>query len=362
MQSFFVQNGDKFSLTNNAAIKVHDTLPKGVYEVGFNPMQGYNLYVKNDVRPLPPKLYGSLELRSTRILNTYKERAERGLSTGVLLAGEKGSGKSLLARYLIEVADIPTVVISAPYVDSGFIDIIVSGGPKLLFFDEFEKTYDKQHQIALLSMLDGHHDNTNLIVATMNDTNSVIDAMKNRPSRFYYYYRYVGLDREFVAEYCVDRLKKQETDTIREIQSIATRISQFNFDMLQSLVEEVNRYGDAPEDCLKHMNIIDNGWGLTYGLRVETMDKREKITTSADTQQVNAFKPEDMSFYVKLEKPYELPNDATDDDSKSVSQIYFGGSDMLRNVTDKGEIIFEYEPWNVRCILVPQFRNLSWAI
>jgi hypothetical protein len=76
--------------------------------------------------------------------------------------------------------------------------------------------------------------------------------MRNRPGRIYYMLDYTGLTQDFIIEYCEDNLKAKEH--IDKICSIAMLFNQFNFDMLKALIEEMNRYNEAPEEALKMLN------------------------------------------------------------------------------------------------------------
>ena len=93
------------------------------------------------------KVYGDTIRNTKRVLNTF---GDRPATTGVMLAGEKGSGKSLLAKMIsVEGAKdgIPTIVINAPWVGdkfNAFMQMIEQ--PCMVLFDEFEKVYDSDDQ------------------------------------------------------------------------------------------------------------------------------------------------------------------------------------------------------------------------
>jgi hypothetical protein len=77
--------------------------------------------------------------------------------------------------------------------------------------------------------------------------------MRNRPGRIFYMMDFSGLDPTFIMEYCFENLQEtKHTDTICKIASL---FSEFNFDMLKALVEEMNRYGETPQEALKMLNI-----------------------------------------------------------------------------------------------------------
>jgi len=76
--------------------------------------------------------------------------------------------------------------------------------------------------------------------------------MRNRPGRIFYMLEFKGLSEDFIREYCQDNLSN--LTHVDRICSIASLFSQFNFDMLKALVEEMNRYDEAPEDAMRMLN------------------------------------------------------------------------------------------------------------
>ena len=100
--SYFLKSGNTFRVSTKEAMDLHETLPAGNYVVKEMPMDG-PLYLEHiESFEIKGKRYGDLDKNTDRILNTFMDRSA---STGVMLAGEKGSGKSLLAKNLaIEAA------------------------------------------------------------------------------------------------------------------------------------------------------------------------------------------------------------------------------------------------------------------
>jgi len=97
--SYFIRNGNTFRVSAEEAMDLHQTLPVGNYTVKQDMFGNLFLEMVDSFTPLK-KLYGSTQKNADRILNTYNSR---DVSTGVMLAGEKGSGKSLLAKTLSSV-------------------------------------------------------------------------------------------------------------------------------------------------------------------------------------------------------------------------------------------------------------------
>jgi len=136
--SYFIRNGNNFRIAAEEALDIQTVLPVGNYTVKFNDMGGFFFLEMVDQFKQVQKLYGDTTKNASRIIRTY---LDRDVSTGVMLTGEKGSGKSLLAKTLsIEAAllDIPTIIINDPWVGDNFIKFLQDiEQPCVILFDEF---------------------------------------------------------------------------------------------------------------------------------------------------------------------------------------------------------------------------------
>jgi hypothetical protein len=253
----YVRRGrDDFSVTNDAATDIQEDLPVGVYRLASVPFVGWVFQRITDFS-MPPKFYGNLEKQGERIMTTYRERAARGDSTGVLLRGSKGAGKTLLAKKVAMESGLPVVLINQPFSDDSFKELIAGLGKVVVLFDEFEKIYsERSDQNSLLTLFDGVFASQALMFVIVNDSSALVGPLLNRPGRLYYALDYKGLEREFIEDYCTDRLTNQEHRL--GVLSVATMFEEFNFDMLQSLVEEMNRWNEPASEAVKYLNISSN--------------------------------------------------------------------------------------------------------
>lgn len=284
--SYFIRKSNTFTVTDSADI--HDKLPVGNYAVRLSD-SGFYLE-KIDDFAVPARLYGTIVPDAERIMRTFHSRRE---STGVLLVGEKGSGKTLLAKQMSRLcaqAGFPTIVVNQPFTGDGFNTLIQAINTEaLILFDEFEKVYrnveDNNAQDSILTLLDGVYPTKKLFVLTCNSKWLINDHLWNRPGRIFYSIDFQGLDESFVHEYCEINLQNQ--DRIDQVKLVASMFSKLNFDMLQSLVEETNRYDEDPRLLLRMLNIkpeFDDGatYDVTITIEGFTLPKSIVSTKSWD--------------------------------------------------------------------------------
>lgn len=260
---YFHKSGNQFRITPKVELDLREKLPAGTYNINFDDQRNeYYLETILDFE-LKGKIYGDVEKSSSRILNTFLDRHR---STGVLLVGEKGSGKTLLAQYVSITAakekEIPTIVVNKPWHGDEFNKFIQSiSQPVIIFMDEFEKVYEmdggENYQEKILTLFDGVYSSQKLFLLTCNEKHRIDSHMINRPGRLYYTLEFSGLEQAFVKEYCEDNLLRK--DYIPAVAASAALFQSFNFDMLKAIVEDMNRYDESPSEVLKYLNVRPDG-------------------------------------------------------------------------------------------------------
>lgn len=241
---------------------VKDYLPPGIYTVKYNKLTGFYLGITKDKLTLPPKIYGKVYDRAAKCLHTYKTRIA---STGILMTGDKGTGKSLfmsvLANEVVDKLKLPVILVQDAYAGSEFTSFIENIGECCIVFDEFGKMYgsgnnrgeDEVKQKELLTLMDGVDKTKRMFVMTENNTFDINDFLLNRPGRIYYHFKYKKLDEDSINDYCID--KGVVDPYLTDIIDVSRRSRIFSFDMLQTIVEEHIRFGTEIQETIEDLNI-----------------------------------------------------------------------------------------------------------
>lgn len=343
--SHFFRNGNTFRVADNNSLNMTEHLPVGTYIVKQDPFKNFFLEMIESFKQVP-KLYGDTQRNSDRIISTFLARDN---STGVLLNGEKGSGKSLLAKTLsIDAASkwgIPTIVINHPWAGDDFNKLIQDiDQPCVILFDEFEKVYDRETQEHILTLLDGVFPTKKMFVLTCNDKFRVDSHMRNRPGRIFYMLDFKGLATEFIREYCEDNLKPNLQTHIPRICDIAMLFDQFNFDMLKAVIEEMNRYDEAPQTAMRMLNAKPE-FSNDVKFNVLFTYKGNTITTGhiPKTWEGNPMTAERIRFDFNPTLPKTSKDDddilATIDDDQWIS-VYFSSGDLVQVLPKDGVYTF----------------------
>jgi len=353
--TYFLKSGSRFNVSTKEAMDLHEALPVGHYTVKFDKMAGCFYLEQIEGFEIKGKIYGDTKRQAERILNTFNDRTA---STGIMLTGEKGSGKTLLAKMLSlegAKAGVPTIVINQPWCGedfNGFMQMIEQ--PTIILFDEFEKVYDNDDQEKMLTLLDGVYPSKKLFILTCNDKWRVNSHMRNRPGRIFYMMEYKGLEQDFIIEYCDDNLKNK--DHIPSVCRIATLFDQFNFDMLKAMVEEMNRYGETPQQVMKMLNARPEFSGETrykVQLQPKGIDIDEKLV------ELNEWQGNPLTQNVNIDyKVYENPQDK--DSDWDWENCRFTHQDLKQVDSAQGKFVFINEDGDRVTLSKVRERGYHW--
>ena len=328
--AYFLKSGNTFRVSSKEAMDLHEKLPAGNYTIAQDMMGNFYLEQIDDFE-IPAKMYGNTLRHTDRIINTFWERPQQ---TGVLLNGEKGSGKTLLAKNLsTELAKqgVPTIVINRDWKGDAFFKLLQDiDQPCVVLFDEFEKVYDREDQEQILTLLDGVFGSKKLYILTCNDKYRIDSHMRNRPGRIFYLLDFNGLDAAFIREYCEDRLNNKQY--IDQICGLTSLFNQFNFDMLKALVEEMNRYNESPSEALEMLNAkIEYDDGAKFDIKL--IDNGVEVEDVSPSQwRGNPLAVAGINV--------EYDTDPNDDDAE-YKDLRFTPEHLINLNTQEGRFIFE---------------------
>lgn len=246
-----IQNNDLYSIGNVTGN--YDKLPMGTYRLRFNEMTEKFYLLKIEDFKLPSKLYGDFSI-CDRIVNTFDNTTK---NLGVLLTGEKGAGKTLTAKKVCLSANKPVIVIDECFNQIELISFLADPaiGSCVILIDEYEKLYCQNcDSTIILQLLDGASNSHHLFVLTCNNTSDISSYLLNRPSRIYYRKEYNSVPEDVINEIIECELINKEF--VEEIHEVLNKFSVITYDIIMSLLREVNLYNESPLKCAKLMNFV----------------------------------------------------------------------------------------------------------
>lgn len=335
MGKILSHNGNEFQVLSDTALHITDKLEPKTYVLKFDPVKHNGFYLElSEPFICPEKIYGNLISYKDRVLHSFTNRDS---NTGVLLSGYKGNGKSLLAKLISNDAHklgIATIIVNKSYGDANadigeFLKKV--SHPAVIIFDEFEKIFDKDDQIYLLSILDGLLSTKMLFILTCNDLSRINDHFKNRPGRILYNFDFNSVSDDTIKSYCQDNLNKDfniQTET-EMIFNIARFLTAFNFDQLKAIVAEMNMYNECAKTSVKYLNVKpDMFCNKTY--QVVSL-KRGNTKLPVYTKEIEFGFERGDGFYIKTKIGK----------SKSKTSIYFTDEEIISVSKDSRDIVFE---------------------
>lgn len=263
----FADQGTRVGVITFDDDTIKDKLKPAVYSVGFDMMAGYYLNKVGDKLNTPTKVYGNVSKRVEKILTSYEAANS---SFGVLMSGDKGSGKtmtsSIVANHAIEQFNLPVILVEGSFDAESLASFIKKIGECVLFFDEFGKRFKDESgdQSELLGLMDGTGSTKRLVMLTENEKHDINRYMLNRPGRIHYHFEYGKLDEDTITELCAEHNIPEEV--VSKILLRREMSYEFSFDVLQALVYEYKLYGGDVDELAKDLNIE-----TTHKVRADSM-------------------------------------------------------------------------------------------
>jgi hypothetical protein len=224
-------------------------------------MFGYGL-LKTPPTLLPCKLYGENNSIIERIIGHYNQSTK---DVAALFIGEKGMGKTLTAKAIALKLGLPIIEINSKIIGTGLVDFITELPRCVIIIDEVEKlSKDIESETTLLQMLDAKKGEPKLFLLSANREIGT-DYVKSRPTRIFYKIKFEKLSLSQIEEIAQDLLSDKSDGRLREFMEIAGLIERPNYDVIKSLIEEMNRFKISAANAIKHMNIAKmNLYSITF--------------------------------------------------------------------------------------------------
>lgn len=255
----------------------YDLIPGKVYDLSWNRWEDSPIFKENGELNLPKKIYSTKtdDVFKKRIM-TYFNKANTN-TTGVMLAGVKGTGKTVMMKLLAKESGLPIIVVNPDYPEGKLIKFFKSfTTPVCVLFDEVEKNFKTEY---MLDFLDGVEKTTQkLVIMTCNDLSQVSQYMQDRCSRIRYLRRYspdenaallpmladdFGIkNKEEVVKFCKENIKLLSMDNIVSFMSEVKmlededislqeiiNIMNISTENIPTKVSDTVEYDDECDDC-----------------------------------------------------------------------------------------------------------------
>lgn len=208
---------------------------------------------------LPIKLYTpkSDEKFISKVLTSYQNGDK---SMGVLLAGTKGTGKTVLTKRIATESKMPILTLDNNFHPSFMQNLFtkLEDTPVCVIFDEFDKMGERYDSDSILRVLDGiSSSGKHLVLFTCNNTDMVNEYMLDRCGRIRYYREFEEMSPSMISEILTDKLNdKSEVQPLTDF--IVANFGLLSFDNVASFADEVNLFpNETFEDLFSDMNISE---------------------------------------------------------------------------------------------------------
>lgn len=262
MEKKFLKVGKSINFKFNTEGLECDLTPGMVYNISVDRYTDAISLEESSGLSLPSKVYCTQrdERFIDKVINSYN-LSESGF-TGVMLAGLKGSGKTVMAKVIANKSGLPIINIDKnirPYILRNLVEKL--GDTSVCFlFDELDKVLADYDDSVLLQVLDGSDTNgKHMILFTCNDDDEISEYLIDRCSRIRYWRKFDEMSPSLIMEVLNDKLNdKKEVKSLTDF--IKDNFEVCSFDNIASFVKEANDYPTTTfEELFEDMNLSSKG-------------------------------------------------------------------------------------------------------
>lgn len=262
MEKKFLKVGKSINFKFNTEGLECDLTPGMVYSIDVDRYTDAISLEETSSLSLPSKVYCTQrdERFIDKVINSYN-LSESGF-TGVMLAGLKGSGKTVMAKVIANKSGLPIINIDKnirPYILRNLVEKL--GDTSVCFlFDELDKVLADYDDSVLLQVLDGSDTKgKHMILFTCNDDDEISEYLIDRCSRIRYWRKFDEMSPSLIMEVLNDKLNdKKEVKSLTDF--IKDNFEVCSFDNIASFVKEANDYPTTTfEELFEDMNLSSKG-------------------------------------------------------------------------------------------------------
>lgn len=253
-----IKNAEFIKVGNNILPKPkgadYELINGGVYDLKWDRFEGRAIFTENGKLNLPDKVYELEEdtIFKTRVLNNFNKNDK---SVGIMLAGTKGTGKTMLAKVIAKESNLPIIIVDSQYPANRLVTFFKQfTTPVCIIFDEIEKNFDTS---SMLDFLDGVEKTTKkLVLMTCNNLNRVSEYLQDRCSRVRYIRKYTPTDNLAFLPMLIEDKQIKNAKEVEEF--IKTKFMLPSIDNINAFLNEVKELEDEDislDSIIKYMNI-----------------------------------------------------------------------------------------------------------
>lgn len=253
----FVKIGNEILVKPKLDGLSYDLIKGKVYDLKYNRMEEKLYLQENGDLNMPKKLYKLKEDDDfiKRVL-TYFNSENSSKTTGVLLSGTKGTGKTMLSKRIALESNLPIIIVATDFpADKLNVFFKKFETPVVIMFDEIEKNDYWWETKDLLGFLDGVEATAKkLVLMTCNKPENIDENFFDRCSRVRYFRQYEANSNSAFVRFMA------EDKGVKNIDEVVNFINNYmqvkSFDNISAFIDEAILFEDIPlADLAKNMNI-----------------------------------------------------------------------------------------------------------
>lgn len=251
--SEFIKLGDRIVAKPKGSD--YDLIPGKTYSLEWDSWNDEAIIKENGEFNMPEKIYESKDSKflKERVMNYFNATSDQNV--GVMFAGEKGTGKSVDAKYLAQCSGLPIFIVNPRFPIRQLTKVFNKFESQVcIILDEVEKNWNTEH---MLEFLDGVEKTCKkLVLMTCNDLGRVSQYMQDRCSRIRYLRKYTVKDNYEFLPFLLEQYNITNKEEVTEF--ITNRMKLPSIDNMLALIKEVKLLEDknySIEMVAKFMNM-----------------------------------------------------------------------------------------------------------